>query len=145
MGLSSASLAVFTAADEMGTIRVPARAVSVIVVLLTAALRVPALAQYIPPTTASCARGFTYSAGVCVPRSGDENVYQLARPGSCGPGFIYSAGLCIPRTGGATNAYLPPRPGLVPPATPTQRLCVNRGLDPRSDFRQPPTRVNHAS
>lgn len=35
--------------------------------------------------------------------------------------------------------------GLVPPATPIQRVYVNRGADPRSDFRQPTTKVNHAS
>lgn len=39
-----------------------------IAALLLAALQQLAFAQYIPPNPGSCASGFTYSAGVCLPR-----------------------------------------------------------------------------
>ena len=70
-----------------------------------------ASAQYLPPNPGSCGSGFTYSAGVCVPRGGGGNAYQPPRPGSCASGFTYSAGMCVPRDGGASNAYRPKNPG----------------------------------
>lgn len=70
-----------------------------------------AKAQYLPPNPGSCGSGFTYSAGVCVPRGGGGNAYQPPRPGSCASGFTYSAGMCVPRDGGASNAYRPKNPG----------------------------------
>ena len=82
-----------------------------IAALLLAALQQLALAQYIPPNPGSCASGFTYSAGVCLPRGGGGNAYQPPNPGSCGSGFNYSAGMCVPRSGGNSNAYRPPNPG----------------------------------
>ena len=39
-----------------------------IAALLMAALQQPAAAQYVPPNPGSCGSGFTYSAGMCVPR-----------------------------------------------------------------------------
>jgi len=71
----------------------------------------PATAQYTPQHPGSCANGFSYSAGVCVPRSGGGNAYTPPHPGSCANGFSYSAGVCVPRAGGATNAYQPQHPG----------------------------------
>jgi hypothetical protein len=79
--------------------------------LLAAALPLPSSAQYQPPHPGSCGSGFTYSAGVCVPRGGGGNAYQPPNPGSCASSFSYSAGVCVPRGGGATNAYRPPMPG----------------------------------
>jgi hypothetical protein len=71
----------------------------------------PAGAQYVPPNPGSCGSGFTYSAGVCVPRGGGGNAYVPPRAGSCAAGFIYSAKVCVPREGKASNAYSPPTPG----------------------------------
>ena len=82
-----------------------------VVLAMIGASLAPAFAQYVPPSPGSCASGFTYSAGVCVPRGGGGNAYTPPRPGSCATGFTYSAGVCVPRGGGATNAYRPPRPG----------------------------------
>ena len=65
--------------------------------LMTAAAVTPAIAQYLPPNPGSCASGFTYCAGVCVPRGGGGNAYQPPRPGSCASGFTYSASMCVPR------------------------------------------------
>ncbi len=98
-----------------------------IAALLVAALQQPASAQYVPPSPGSCGSGFTYSAGVCVPRSGGGNAYQPPRPGSCASGYSYSAQMCVPRGGGATNAYRPPNPGSCASAyTYSAQMCVPR-------------------
>ena len=95
--------------------------------LVASLLPLPAVAQYIPPNPGSCGSGFTYSAGVCVPRGGGGNAYQPPRPGSCASGFTYSAGMCVPRGGGATNAYRPPRPGACASGfTYSASMCVPR-------------------
>jgi hypothetical protein len=95
--------------------------------LLVATLPLPVAAQYVPPHPGSCGSGFTYSAGVCVPRGGGGNAYQPPRPGSCATGFTYSAGMCVPRAGGATNAYRPPRPGSCATGyTYSASMCVPR-------------------
>ena len=98
-----------------------------IAALLMAALQQPAAAQYVPPNPGSCGSGFTYSAGVCVPRGGGGNAYQPPRPGSCATGFTYSAQMCVPRGGGAANAYRPPNPGSCATGyTYSSQMCVPR-------------------
>ena len=98
-----------------------------IAALLMAALQQPAAAQYVPPNPGSCGSGFTYSAGVCVPRGGGGNAYQPPRPGSCATGFTYSAQMCVPRGGGAANAYRPPNPGSCASGyTYSAQMCVPR-------------------
>jgi hypothetical protein len=98
-----------------------------IAALLMAALQQPAAAQYVPPKPGSCGSGFTYSAGVCVPRGGGGNAYQPPRPGSCATGYTYSSQMCVPRGGGATNAYRPPNPGSCATGyTYSSQMCVPR-------------------
>ena len=68
-------------------------------------------AQYVPRYAGSCGSGFTWSAGVCIPKGGGGEAYTPRHAGSCASGFQYSAGVCVPRGKRATNAYRPEYPG----------------------------------
>ena len=70
------------------------RLIPIAAVILAA---LPAAAQYQQPQGKSCANGFDYSAGMCVPRGGGGNAYQQPQGKSCANGFDYSAGMCVPR------------------------------------------------
>ena len=65
--------------------------------LLLAALQQTASAQYRPQNPGLCANGYTFSAGMCMPRSGGGNAYRPQNPGLCANGYTFSAGMCVPR------------------------------------------------
>lgn len=70
-----------------------------------------AMAQYVPAKPGWCGQGFSYRAGMCIPRTGPVNTYVPPLPGICASGYQFYAHVCVPKQG-SINPYRPPKPGI---------------------------------